>query len=149
MNEIYLLVLIVHLLGASIWTGGHLVLAMRVLPAALSARDPQVLLGFEQRFESIGMPALAVQIATGFWLSARLLGWGEGWLDASSPVTHAVWAKLACLAATAALALNARFRVIPKLDAASLPLMGAHIWAVTVLAVGFVALGVLTGRGGL
>lgn len=34
--------LFLHLLGAAIWVGGHLVLALGILPGALRRRDPQV-----------------------------------------------------------------------------------------------------------
>jgi putative copper export protein len=149
MSALHLAMLTLHLLGASIWTGGHLILAVAFLPAVLARRDVALLQGFEQRFERIGMPALAVQIATGVWLAGHLIGWGDGWLDASSPATRAVWVKLALLAATVGLAANARLRVIPRLDAETLPSMGAHIVAVTVLSVAFVIVGALAGRGGL
>ena len=142
MNDPYLPILIAHVLGASIWTGGHLILAVVYLPAVLARRDVAL-------FEAIGMPALLLQIATGVWLAGHLIGWGDGWLDASSPATRAIWVKLALLAATAALALNARLRVIPRLDARTLPVMAAHIVTVTLLSVIFVVVGVLAGRGGL
>ena len=40
------------------------------------------------------------------------------------------------------LAAHARLRVIPRLQAATLPLMAAHVAAVTVLSVLFVAAGI-------
>ncbi|MBK7271345.1 MAG: hypothetical protein IPI07_18095 [Flavobacteriales bacterium] len=33
------LVLVLHLLGAAVWVGGHLVLSLTVLPGALRDRD--------------------------------------------------------------------------------------------------------------
>ncbi|MBP8817479.1 MAG: copper resistance protein CopD, partial [Psychrobacter sp.] len=38
--------LILHLLGAAIWTGGHLILALVVLPKVLSSRNLDALLQF-------------------------------------------------------------------------------------------------------
>jgi putative copper export protein len=150
MSELYLTMLIVHLLGASIWTGGHLILAMIYLPTVLKRRDVALLLSFEQRLERIGMPALAAQIVTGLWLAGHLIGWeAAAWLDAGSPMTRAIWIKLALLAATAGLAVNARFRVLPRLTPERLPVMAAHLIAVTALSLGFVVAGVLAGRGGL
>jgi putative copper export protein len=144
------LLLATHLLGATIWTGGHLILSTVILPAALAARDPSILIAFEARYERVGMPALGVQVASGLWLAGRLLGWdGDAWFDAGSPLARAVWAKLALLAATAGLALNARLRVIPHLSARTLPLMAAHVFAVTGLSVLFVIVGLFAGRGGL
>lgn len=145
---LYRLILTLHLLGATIWVGGHVVLAAVLLPQARAARDPGVLLGFESRFERVGMPALLVQIASGLWLAQHWLPAGA-WLDwGESPIARLISAKLGLLAATFALALNARFRVIPTLDAARLPLLAAHIHAVLALGVGFVVVGMLLRTGG-
>ena len=57
--------LIAHLLGATIWTGGHLILSLVVLPKALLKQDIDVLLQFEAQFEKVGMSALCVQVGTG------------------------------------------------------------------------------------
>ncbi|MEV1968220.1 hypothetical protein ABZR56_17340, partial [Pseudomonas aeruginosa] len=42
----------------AIWVGGHLVLALGILPGALRRRDPQAIRAFEQVYERIGIPAL-------------------------------------------------------------------------------------------
>jgi len=142
-------ILALHLLGAAIWTGGHLVLAFTVLPRALRARDPRVLTDFEAGYERLGIPALLLQVATGFWLAFHVVPDWRGWFSFSDPVAAAVGVKLALLAATAALALNARFRVIPTLSAETLPLMGWHIRGVTLLSVLFILAGAFIRTGGL
>ncbi len=71
-------ILALHVLGATIWTGGHLVLAFTVLPRALRARDPAILQDFEQGYERIGIPALLVQLPPGS-------GWPGRWCP--TPVT--------------------------------------------------------------
>jgi uncharacterized membrane protein len=48
----YAAALIIHVLAATIWTGGHLVLALGFLPGALHERSPAVIEAFENRFES-------------------------------------------------------------------------------------------------
>ena len=63
--------IILHLLGASVWVGGHLVLLLSVLPKALRDRDPTVILRFEHPFERIGIPALVLQLITGLLLAHR------------------------------------------------------------------------------
>ncbi len=65
----YSYILLAHVLAATIWTGGHLVLATTVLPRALAARGPRILLDFESGYERIGMPALVVRVASGLWLT--------------------------------------------------------------------------------
>ena len=141
--------LFVHVAAASIWVGGHLVLAIGLLPRALSKRDPEIVLGFERVYERIGLPAMAVQIATGLWLALRLEPELAGWVEWDDPVGRTVCLNLACLAATIALALHARLFVVPGLDAARLPLLGAHIVAVTALALAFVWLGIAFRYGGV
>ncbi len=144
----YVGMLILHVLGATIWAGGHLVLAITVLPRALRARDPDIVLSFESGFERLGIPALVVQVVTGFWLAQRLVPPGE-WLTFDSPLAGHVGAKIILLGLTVVLAAHARLRIIPRLDAARLPILAAHIIAVTVLAVLFVLLGVGLRTGGL
>lgn len=70
--------LFLHLLGATVWVGGHLVLLLGVLPRAMRQRDPQPVRQFEQLYERIGIPALLIQIITGFWLASLWLPTGSG-----------------------------------------------------------------------
>lgn len=141
-------ILVIHLLGAAIWTGGHLVLAVTVLPRALRARDPRILTDFEAGFERIGIPALLLQVASGLWLAWQFSPDPLAWLTFADPVAAAIGVKLALLLLTALFAVNARFRVIPNLSAGTLPLMGWHIRAVTLLSVVFVLAGAYLSRGG-
>ena len=61
-------VLLLHLLGATVWTGGHLILATVILPRALKHSDVEGIRNFENAYERIGIPALIVQIATHYQL---------------------------------------------------------------------------------
>lgn len=111
--------LFLHLLGAAIWVGGHLVLALGILPGALRRRDPQAIRAFEQVYERIGIPALLLQVVSGLWLASLWLPF-DHWFGAT-PVARALQLKLLLLAATAALGVHARLRLIPNLNAESLP----------------------------
>lgn len=133
----YLLYL--HLLGASVWVGGHLILLCNVLPGALRRRDPQPVRAFEQLYERIGIPALLLQVISGLWLAALWLPFAR-WLE-DSPVAHLVQAKLVLLAFTAMLGLHARLALIPALDARRLPQLGLHIVLITLTALAFVWVG--------
>jgi putative copper export protein len=146
-TTLYYLLLTLHVLGATIWTGGHLVLATTVLPRALRAKRASVLTDFEQGYERVGMPALAVQIVTGLWLAHRLLGSPANWFGAA-PLAHIVQVKLLCLAGTAALAIHAKTRVIPRLNDDNLPMMAWHIAGVTMFSVLFVLAGASARLGG-
>lgn len=146
-TTLYFCLLSLHLLGAMLWTGGHIVLATTVLPRALRARRAAILIDFEQGYERVGMPALAVQIVTGLWLAHRLLGAPASWFTAT-PLAHVVQVKLFCLAGTAALAIHAKTRVIPRLNDDNLPVMAWHIAGVTVFSVLFVLAGASARLGG-
>jgi putative copper export protein len=143
----YYIVLSLHILGAAIWAGGHLVLAVTILPEALRRGRAATVSEFEQRFERIGLPALAVQIATGLWLADRLLGSPDHWFEGNS-IARTVQVKLGLLVVTVGLAVHARFRVIPKLSDATLPTLAWHIRVVTLAAVLFVLAGASIRFGG-
>jgi putative copper export protein len=143
----YYLTLSVHILGATIWAGGHLTLALSVLPSALKQRRASIVSEFEQRFERVGLPALAVQVVTGLWLAHHLLGAPTHWFE-RSPVAHIVQLKLGLLGLTIGLAAHARFRVIPKLSDRTLPTLAWHIRIVTLAAVLLVLAGASIRFGG-
>lgn len=138
----YGLILLLHIFGAVIWAGGHIVLSVVVLPEVLREKAPEKLLAFESKFERIGMPALIVQIITGLLLAKNLLPSFSQWLDFSNPITHVVAAKLLLLALTLALAADAKLRVLPNFSAARLNDMAWHIIPVTLLSVLLIVAGV-------
>jgi putative copper export protein len=142
MDIMYGVLLFLHVLGATIWTGGHIVLSVAVLPGVLRDGSPERLLRFESGYEKVGMPALAVQVITGIWLAHRMLPDFGKWLDLSNPVSHVLVLKFVLLALTLAIAINARLRVIPRLGEENLKVMAWHIAAVTLLAILFVFAGV-------
>ena len=141
--------MLAHILGATIWTGGHIVLSLAVLPRVLKEKSPERLLEFESAFERIGKPAMLVQIITGLLLAHRLLPDVYLWLDWSNPVSRVVGMKLMLLALTILLAADAKLRVLPKLSNQNLWDMAAHIIAVTLLSVLFVIVGVSFNTGWL
>ena len=145
----YALMIFLHVLGATVWTGGHLVLALTWLPRVLRERSPEQLLRFEQGYERIGMPALVLQIVTGLWMAYQMVPSVAHWLSPATPVARAIALKLVLLLCTALIAAHARLRVIPRLSADTLPLMAWHVGAVTLLSVGFVAVGVSLRFGGV
>ncbi len=143
----YYIALALHILGATIWAGGHLVLATTILPRALREHRAAPVSDFEQSFERIGLPALAVQILTGLWLAHHLLGAPGNWFNDNS-IAHVVQIKLGLLALTLALAIHARYRVIPKLSDDTLSTLAWHIRLVTIAAVLFVLAGASIRFGG-
>lgn len=145
----YKLIVMLHLLGASVWVGGHLILSLVVLPPALRERDPAPIRAFEERFEKVGLPALLLQVLTGLWLAHYWLPDWTRWFTFSSPQAALIAVKLGLLGLTALLGLHARLRLIPRLTAASLPQLAGHIISVTLLGIGFLIAGSGIRLGGL
>lgn len=135
-------ILLAHILAATVWTGGHLVLACTVLPRALKQHNPEILLNFEAGFERIGMPALLIQVATGFWMTHQWIADLPTLLAAETLPSRLILLKLALLAITILVAIDARFRLIPHLSPATLPALARRITLVTIASVGFVLVGV-------
>jgi putative copper export protein len=134
--------LLVHVLATTVWTGGHLVLALAVLPRVLCERSVQRLRDFESAYEKVGLPAMIVQVVSGLWLAQHWLPTAADWQRLDSPVTMLAWTKLALLAATVVIAAHARLVIIPRPTEATLPATARRIVFVTVLSVGFVFVGV-------
>ena len=141
--------LFAHLLGAAIWTGGHLVLALGVLPRALRLRDHEMIHAFESRYEPIGLSALVVQLITGLELTRRYFPGFNGLFNLDNPMAIAALVKLGLLLLTVGLALDARLRIIPKLGRHNLNALAWHIVPVTVLSVALVYVGLHFRFGGL
>ena len=140
-------VLLLHILAASVWVGGHLFLALRLLPEIVRTRSAALLLDFERRYEPLGMTALAVQVVSGLWLAARLVP-PSMWLRTDIPASRMLMLKFGALALTILFALDARFRVLPKIDDQRVTSMVPHISAVTLLGIVFVVAGVGIRTGG-
>ena len=143
------LLIIAHTLGATVWTGGHLVLAVTVLPDALQQRDPDIVRQFEEHFEAFGLASLLLQVITGLWLTWIYFPGFTPLLAFDSAISSYIGIKLGLLLATVALAIHARFWIVPNLTNETLNALAYHIVAVTTLAVLFVILGAGIRLGGL
>ena len=85
--SVFPLLVIVHALAATVWTGGHLVLDLGVLPRALRAQSA----------------ALAIQVLTGLGMGCIYLPGFQGLFSPANPIGMLVGVKLLLLAGTAAL----------------------------------------------
>ena len=136
-------ILILHLLGATVWTGGHLILTLVVLPKALLSRNIDGLMQFEQLFERVGMPALVLQISTGLWMAYQLLPNIAAWFKLDNDFSILISLKLLLLLMTVLVALHARFYRIPRLSVHTLKGFSINIILVTLFSVAFVVVGTL------
>lgn len=139
------MLIFVHIKAATIWTGGHLILASRYLPRALRRNDFKIVKGFESQFEPIGLIALFILILTGPYM---IIQYAPDFfeLDMSSHYKKHITFKYVLLFATIILALHARLVLMPK---KALMLLAIHIIAVTLLSLLFVFVGLSTRIGGL
>lgn len=134
----------------AVWIGGHLYLAVCVLPEVLRNRNAEKLLRFEKSFEPLGMPALLLLVITGIWMSLQFgISWNE-WFDFASPMERVISIKLILLLATVLFAISAQTRVLPKLRKGKdrLNEMALHIVLVTLLGITMLVLGSFLRYGG-
>ena len=133
----YKFVIILHVLAATIWVGGHLFLAVILLPNILKNKDFKALLDFERKFEKIGIPALLVQVVTGFYLAYHLLPDVKSWFLFEGHLATHIGFKLLLF-----LAINANFRLIPNIEKGNnLKIMAVHIILVTLFSILFLVVG--------
>ena len=145
------ILLVLHLIAATIWVGGHLVLAIGYLPKALKHKDFSYIGNFEKTYEPIGMPSLAVLIITGILMAYDYNAGFSSWFSFATPIERVVSLKLTFLLTTVCFANSAQTRVLPKLRKGQLnklPEMAVHIICVTLIGVLMVILGSLVRIGG-
>ena len=145
------ILLVLHLIAATIWVGGHLVLAIGYLPKALKRKDFSYIGNFEKTYEPIGMPSLAVLIITGILMAYDYNAGFSSWFSVATPIERVVSLKLTFLLTTVCFAISAQTRVLPKLRKGQLnklPEMAVHIICVTLIGVLMVILGSLVRIGG-
>lgn len=145
----YTTMVILHLLGAAVWIGGHVVLVTMALPAARHENRIDPLARFERGLGRLGLVALAVQIATGFWLAHKWLGSWSAVLESPTPRAHLILSKLAVLVLLV-VAVGYRYHaLLPNLKPERMGRYAAMAWIATALAVVLLIQGVGIRLGGL
>jgi len=142
------ILLILHLLAATIWVGGHLFLSIRFLPEAFRKKDVSIIKNFKDKFEPIGMPALIISTLTGILMAYDYDVTFTKWFSFSNGIEKVVSLKLILLFITVALAVNAQLFLFPKLTSKSLPKAALQIILVTLIGVEMLILGSLVRIGG-
>lgn len=150
--QLHHIYLIIHLLAATIWVGGHLVLAIGFLPKALKNNDFNYIDKFEKTYEPIGIPSLLLLVITGILMAYNFGATLGTWFSFTSTIETVVSLKIICLIATICLAISAQTRVLPQLHKGNikkLPEMAVHIIAVTILGIAMLILGSFVRYGGI
>ncbi len=126
--------LFLHVLAASVWVGGQIVLAGLV--PSLRRFDPAVTKVSARAFNRVAWPALAVSFVTGLW---NLVEVDIGDLDTEYQITAFVHVALAALTGAAA--------AVHTIGRSKLALaLGGAVGAVAALGALFVGLMLKTGR---
>lgn len=141
--------LILHLLAATIWVGGHLFLALRILPEAIKKKDASILTNFKDRFEPMGLPSLLILLVTGILMAYDYDVTFTKWFSFSNAIENVVSIKLILLFTSVAMAINAELFVFPKLISGRLLSVAIQIIAITLIGVAMLVLGSLVRVGGL
>ena len=138
-------VVFLHILAATVWVGGHLVLTLGFLPQALRKNDFDIIHGFESKYEPIGMPSLLILVVTGIYM-ATVYAPNFFQFDLDDHFTRHIALKFILLFFTVSLAIHARFFLIPK---KKLIPLAYHIVLVTLISIAFVLVGFSARSGGI
>lgn len=143
------IVLIFHLLAATVWIGGHLFLAIRYLPEAMKKKDASVLINFKDKFEPVGLPSLLTLLITGILMAYHYDVTFTHWFSFSNGIEKVVSTKLLLLFISVGMAINAQLFVFPKIKSDNLRPVAFQIIAITVIGVAMLVLGSWVRIGGL
>ncbi|KAF2508834.1 CopD family protein [Flavobacterium foetidum] len=143
------LVLIIHLLSATVWVGGHLFLMICILPTALKEKNPALILNFEKKFEKLGMSSLVLLILTGIWMAIDFGVTFESWFHFKAGFEKVISIKLLLLFATFCCAVCAQFYILPNLRPNSIWKMAIVIVTVTMIGITMLILGSTLRYGGI
>ncbi|MDQ8187104.1 CopD family protein [Pelagicoccus sp. SDUM812002] len=139
--NIYGSLIVLHLLGACVWVGGHFLLAGLILPQAYRVRDTSLVYRIESAYASVGIPALLLEVSTGLVLAYLHLPELASWLDFSNPMGRLVGIKVILLLLTLALGFDVRYRLFPKVETDGLAVLKWHVSLITILSVLLVFVG--------
>ena len=139
------LIIFIHIISATIWAGGHLVLTLGFLPKAIKKNDISIVEQFESKYERIGIPSLLILVITGVYMTTV---YTSNFFDFDFSIHHNrhVYYKFILLFLTIILAIHARFVLIPQ---KKLKPLAYHIVLVTTISVLFVFVGFSVRSGGL
>ena len=143
------MILIFHLLAATVWVGGHLFLSIRYLPEALKKKDASVLVNFKDKFEPVGLPSLLILHITGILMAYHYDVTFTKWFSFSNGIEKIVSTKLLLLFISVGMAINAQLFVFPKVKSENLRPVAFQIITITVIGVAMLVLGSLVRIGGL
>ena len=141
--------LIIHLLAATVWIGGHLILAIRYLPEAIKTKKLDKLKSFKDKFEPVGMPSLIILVITGVLMAYDYDVTFSKWFSFSNGIEKVISIKLILFFISLTLAISAQLFIFPKLTPSKFYQVTLLIIVVTIIAVSMLILGSLIRIGGI
>lgn len=140
--------LILHILGASIWIGGMLILTIGILPRAKKAKNSSIIKNFESSFHILGMVALTIQLLTGFRLAMIYAGGMKHLFDFANNHAAVLFAwKLVLIILTMLCFVMFKKKKLSNLTDDNISSLSLVIWVLTLLALGLMVLGLGFSRG--
>lgn len=138
----YKYIVLIHVLAATVWTGGQLILSLTVLPKALRNKSLDAIKQFEETYEKVGITALIFQLLTGIYLGFHYMPDFSEWFAFKAPISHMVVTKITLLVITAGMVIRAKVFGFKNVSGNNLKPLAVHIIILTVISVIFVFLGV-------
>ena len=143
------IILIIHLLAATIWVGGHLILLLRYVPKALKNKSLDDITFFRKNFEFVGIPSLLILFVTGIFLAYDYGISFDKWFNFQNSIEKIISLKIALFFCTILLAFTAVKFLFPKLQNQPSYLLYLFISLVTIISVVMLILGSLIRIGGI
>ncbi len=132
--------IVLHVLAATIWAGGHLALVFMYLIPAFKSKSLKEVLAFEDKYEKIGIPALLILVITGLYQSYKFIPNLSKWFDFSNHYSAHFSAKIIMILMIFSLALDMKQRVLKKTNINFYDFV-IHVFMVTTLSVLLVIVG--------
>ena len=137
------IMLIIHLLAATIWVGGHLILLLRYAPKTIKSKSLNEINLFRKNFEPIGIPSLLLLLITGIIMAYDYDVSVNKWFSFESSIEKIVSLKLILFFCTILFAFTAVKFLFPKLQNKHSYIVLIFIFLVTSIAVTMLILGSL------
>ncbi len=143
------ILLIIHLITATIWVGGHLILLIRYVPKSLKLKKIYPINNFRKNFEPIGMPSLLILLFTGVLMAYDYDITITKWFSFKGGVETIISLKLFLFLITITLALSAVKFIFPNLKEKPTFVLIVFITIVTLIAITMLILGSFVRQGGI
>lgn len=142
-----IVLLVLHILGASIWIGGLLIFTLGVIPNAKKQNNGSLITNFEKSFHILGMVALTVQLLTGFRLAMIYLGGMKGLFDFSFHGAYLFVWKLSLILISMGLFVMFKKKALPAVAGGDFGKSSSMLWLLSLLALALMVLGLGFSRG--